>query len=81
MKVALIECESCGFAVAFEHPNRTFFFCRRHAFGVNVPTAKLDIVQMCRPCSEAMERYELYDEDNICPMCNSFLSVVYIPKV
>ena len=80
MRVALVECDGCGFAVAFEHPNRTFFFCKKHAFGVNVPTERLNTLQMCRPCNEAMERYDLYVEDNVCPICHSSLSVVYVPK-
>lgn len=80
MKVAFVECDNCELAVKFEYENRTFFYCPTHKFGVNVPSEKMTNVQMCQPCDKPMARYDLYSEDNVCPLCQHMLSVAYVPK-
>lgn len=78
-RIAFIECEGgCDFGVEFKHPNNVFFYCTRHSFGVNVPDSELSRDQICRPCGTKMERYDLEDEDNICPICErNVLSICY----
>ncbi len=83
-KMLFVECDSCGFGVEFNYGNETFFFCKEHKFGVNVEN--LSIRQICGPCSRDperqgmadMERYDLYEEDNLCPICgNDVLALGY----
>jgi len=76
-KIILVECEDCDFAVGFEYPNEIFYFCKEHKFGVNVPNEDLGIRHYCNACKKEMEKYELYDEDNTCPICNSYLAQMY----
>ncbi len=80
-KVAYVECEgACGFGVVFDHDVRSFFFCSEHKFGVTVPIEDTRD-QICRPCGAKMGKYELYDEDNLCPICrNATLAVCYVMK-
>ena len=76
-KMHFVECNDCGFAVVFNYPNETFFFCKEHKFGVNVPNEDLDISHICKGCMKEMERYDLYDEDNVCPICNDIMDMCY----
>lgn len=79
-KILFVECdnEDCGFGVEFEHPNEVFFFCKKCKSGTNVPNEQLNnFDHICGCCRELMEKYELYDEDNVCPICNHMLSVCY----
>lgn len=76
-----VECEICEFAVSFDHPNETFFFCREHKFGVNVSNADLNRAHICKACGKQMERYNLALEDNVCPICYGMLAMCYnFPK-
>jgi hypothetical protein len=61
MNVAYVECDNCGFAVAFEHPNRTLYYCSTHKFGVNVSSEQMKTPQMCRPCDKPLLRHDLYE--------------------
>jgi hypothetical protein len=79
-KILFIECENekCGFGVEFKHENETFFFCKDCKFGVNVSSDQLDdLNHMCGSCKKKMERYDLYDEDNVCPICNDMIGVCF----
>jgi len=76
-KILFIECDDCGFAVEFNNLNEVFYYCKEHEFGVNVPNEKLKIKHFCNDCRKEMESYELYEEDNVCPICNSMLNVAY----
>lgn len=80
MRVIFAECQGCGFVVGFEHPNKTFFYCPMHRFGVNVPSDQQSVTQMCRPCDVPMKRYDLYEEDNVCPLCGTIMDVAYDPR-
>ena len=55
-KMLFVECDSCGFGVEFKYDNETFFFCKEHKFGVNIPTEKLETRQICGPCSRDVAR-------------------------
>lgn len=73
-KILFVECESenCGFGVKFNHENETFFFCKDCKFGINPPGAQLsNFDHICGGCKKNMEKYDLYDEDNVCPICNN----------
>jgi hypothetical protein len=48
-----------------------------HKFGVNVPNEDIDISHICKGCMKEMERYDLYDEDNVCPICNDIMDMCY----
>ncbi len=78
MEVKLVSCEQCDFAVPFNYDNKTFFFCKTHKFGVNVSSEKIDVKQICKNCNKEMERYNLASEDNSCPFCGGYLSVMYV---
>jgi hypothetical protein len=76
-KMFFINCDSCDFTVKFEHPNETFFFCKEHRFGVNVPDEDINLRHICKRCNKQMERYDLYEEDNVCPLCNGMFDMCY----
>ena len=79
-KILFVECENdgCGFGVEFKHLNETFFFCKDCKSGVNTPNEQLkNFDHICGGCKNLMEKYELNDEDNVCPICNDMLSVCY----
>lgn len=79
-KILFVECESenCGFGVEFKNRNETFFFCKNCKFGVNPPDAQLsNFDHICGGCKKNMEKYDLYDEDNVCPICHDMLALCY----
>jgi len=79
-KILFIECENedCGFGVKFEHQNETFFFCKDCRLGINPPNEQVNNYNhICNNCKKNMEKYDLYDEDNVCPICNDMLSVCF----
>jgi len=76
-KMHFVECEICEFAVGFDYPNETFFFCKEHKFGVNVSNADLGRAHICKACGKQMERYDLDIEDNVCPICYGMLAMCY----
>ncbi len=80
LKVVSVDCDSCGLSAGFEHDNRTFFYCVEHKFGVNISSGQFAKQQMCRPCDKPLQRYDLVDEDNVCPICQGTLSVTYAPR-
>lgn len=80
MRVVSVECNKCNFAVGFEYPNTTFFYCPKHKFGVNVASEQFATPQLCRPCNTPMQRYDLDDEDNVCPICSNIMDVTYNPQ-
>jgi hypothetical protein len=76
MKIVYVACETCDFTVIFASDKRTFFFCKKDKIGLNFPTDTKEVYS-CFECNQQLERYDLADEDNTCPICNSFLSVMY----
>lgn len=45
-------------------------------FGKTVPHYAIGSIQPCPVCRVAMEIYKVGEEDNVCPVCNSYLSVL-----
>jgi len=80
-KIFFVSCENddCGFTVKFEHLNEAFFFCKGCKFGINPSSEDLMSGKkyICDKCKKEMERYDLYEEDNVCPICNDMLEVCF----
>lgn len=82
MRVLFIECPNdlCGFGLKFTSPNKTFFYCKRDRVGINVPDADVKMDHYCKTCDGKMERYNMYESDNLCPICEkTCLEVAYQP--
>ena len=79
-KILFVECENeaCGFGVEFTYLNEVYFLCKQCKSGVNVPNNQLEnFDHICGGCTHLMEKYKLYEEDNVCPICHDMLSVGY----
>ena len=75
--VAFVACEECKFTVEFSHDNKTFVYCKKDKIGANLSSDDLNKKFHCNRCWSILEIYNLSEEDNVCPICNSYLSVCY----
>lgn len=83
-RIAFVHCEdeACGFLVEFKHPNCTFFICKEHKGVVNADLNGVPAAGISCELHGPMERYDLFKEDNVCPVCEkSMLAVVSVGRM
>jgi hypothetical protein len=82
-RIAFAHCEeeSCGFLIEFKHPNSTFYFCKQHGTGFNLDLNSVSAAGVVCELHGAMERYDLYKDDNVCPRCEATtLAILSVPR-
>jgi len=83
-RIAFVHCEDedkCGFLFEFTYPNCTFYFCKEHKKGYGADLNTLTGAGMDCEQHGKMERYDILQEDNVCPSCEKdMLAIISVGR-